>query len=442
MYEYDGVRYQNESGALCGNNIHFHSVNGTVDLTNFTVNNLEAGLIDSMSYLPPFLNITGRDMNLDTVTISDASLAGRNAGTAVWILANGTLTVNNFVFSNITPAEYNSTYFNEDIQDYVYDYHSTAAGAGISMYVFGDATLTNVNITNVCGGANDGVLLLDADNATLRNILIDNITVHEGITIIFDSDSRDYIMQTNVERSFTNNAPVFGPDSYWLSPGINVNTIGNAVLDNINISNIELRSYLEDAEQQHIINVESIGNLTASNININNFTHKPFVYCYFDANLSAVKYNAMDGFISPVISFSSSNNTVLSNISMDSIIITEISAGGVNVSVDNFRVTNSIIGGNTEEGIIFDLLANDTLNVNNMMIDNIYDALPINHTYSIDYFDKNGDYVFTQTVYEITYLEEGAAFGIKCRGNDAALSNVSITNIFASTYGGISVVAR
>ena len=425
----DGSKlYYEDYSGVSANSLAIASMNGTVIISNFNVDGVSSGIGDAKAYTANYINVTGVDVVIDDLTINNAAIGGFIGNDmdskTVSIVANNAVDIKNLLFNNITQATpFSHNYYNAQIGKTVSETYIPNGNAGI--FIEGDATtLTNINITNTLGGSQYGSLNIQAGNATVKDIVIDNITAARAELRYYDKDigRQTYDYKKHIKYNSSNDEYSIESIDYYFAPGISVSA-DNAVIDNVDISNC---NYAADiGEDMMLIELVVNDNGTLSNINIKNITEKPGIEIDSDSGREKI----VTGRINPSIKLESQmSNINVYNMSIESL---EHSMSGefftvesYNSNLVNISIMDSKIGG---MGYSIEVDVQNNLNVENFVADKIYKPIPENETSYINYYDKYGNLIFSQSNYEV---ECYATFTIMLEaGNDVNISDMNITNV-------------
>jgi len=445
------VYYDTFSG-VGPNSITFASINGTLNLSGITFDDIVSGIGHPYAYAKFFLNITGANVNIDDLSVENAAIGGYIDGEAIIIDADY-LTVNDLTFNKITHADalYHS-YYDAEADKVIYNKYIPAGGAVIAINADKKAVIYNVNITNTHGGEQYGSLYLEGENFTVSNVLIDNITTSSALLIHYNKDINGYVEESDKYLQYTEDDDYIiyteyeeyneeTGDEVWLKHGYKIESsysdsslgifaeVENIILDNVNITNCESES------EMVLFEITAGENATVSNINVKNITDKPYTRYTWNSESNTPNVETSTGNVGPRMYFYVSDGELkLYNFTACDVesagSYTFLEVNGNAADMQNITIKDSYIGG-MDYSVRVDL--NNKLNVENFIVDNIHRSIMHNTTESMEYYDKYGNYLFSEEYYEAYSY---GMFSVQFSSPIMNVSDVNITNIFAGHYYG------
>ena len=173
------------------------------------------------------------------------------------------MNISNFIADNIKQAPgRNETRYNSDYGKYVYEYETTGEGFGLCLDAK-NVEADRLHFTNLQAGG-EGILTINADNLTVDDVLIENITSGYYVEIEYDSDYGRHIITSNYSSEESGFIRVVGE--------------GLAQLTNVKVNNAEFAS-----EEGGGVSIWS-ENVILENITLSNLINKGYYSSYWDKN--------------------------------------------------------------------------------------------------------------------------------------------------------------
>ena len=418
------------SGIGSDNSIMFYSSDGNVNITElyvsdvvsdsirsvdyegFTYDNLDS----SVTYCSYFLYVQGNDVTANGLTVNNAVIGGYDDN-AVFVSANDNLNVDDFTLSNVTsnPVYLDIRYWGSyDDSKYYQKYYLPLATASVVMSA-PEANISNINLYNVSGQSGQGLLCLNMDNLNLTNVSISNIESNDAYFVDYDK---------NLRKNVTNS--VTADHGMGYSTEINVECSMNANLKGINISSLNV---FGQGYWNYLMSVSG-NNISVEDVNVEHVHEKELRTIYYYDKSDSQLYDYSIGNYAPSILIEGQDvrfiNFTASDVDSnggESFVQIE----GVNVTFENASVIDSkLLTG--YYGLI-KIEADDHIEFNNVLINNITGVTPHNYTYHKDYYDESGNYAFTGTYYDYQSASGDVGVGIYLEGYCSInMTNVNITN--------------
>ena len=361
-------------------------------------------------------------------------------------IISGNLTIDNVNFENNPIPVRTNIGYDSELDMELYETETSGYSWSIEFEIADNLVMSNFKFNNASASAYTELFNIYANNATILNItMVDSplccgeeggMRINAQDTLIIDNFRADNITLASGEN-YTSYNRDYG--KYVWQYSIDGEDGGFALYahsgNNVKLTNISFTNIVGGGEEG-IIYVSS-RNITADNILIENITSPDYGNIYYYPDLDMYLYESYSAESSGGLMFYGQDGiTNITNVKVNN----DNSSGydsffvviGGEVNVENVSITNSKIAG--EEGSGITIEANNNVNVNNMVLDNLSQGVGYNSTH---YDVELGKYIW-----DGEFESEGGPVGMQISGGgNATVTNINMTNIKDAGYELFSVDA-